>query len=77
LSLATYGDVRDNADMPSDAIALFLLTGSFGAVTIAAVMYVKFPRPETRFTLVVTLLLGDVLLMVAPSVFLPRPHSKP
>jgi hypothetical protein len=62
--------------MLSDTIALFLLTGSFGAVTIAAVMYVKFPRPETRFTLVVMLLLGYVLLTVAPLVFLLRHHAK-
>jgi len=48
--------------MPPDLTALFLLAGSLSAVTIATVMYVGFPRPETRFTLVVTLLLVYALL---------------
>ena len=56
-NLATCGDLYDNAGMPPDLMALFLLTGLFNAVTIATVMYIGFPRPETRFTLVVTLLL--------------------
>ena len=34
-------------------IALFLLAGSSSAVTIAAVIYVGFPRLESRFILVV------------------------
>ena len=58
--------------MPPDLIALFLLTGSFNAVTIATVAYCGFPRPETRFTLVVTLLLVYALLTLAPLVFLPH-----
>ena len=71
LSLATCGDLRDNAGMTPQLTALFLLTGSCGAVTLAAGMHVSFPRLETRFTLVVTLLLVYVLLTLAPLVFLP------
>ena len=72
LSLATSGDLRDNAGMAPDLIALFLLAGASSVVTIATVMYVGFPRPETRFTLVVTLLLVYTLLTLAPLVFLPH-----
>ncbi|MBM4258794.1 MAG: hypothetical protein FJ147_23190 [Deltaproteobacteria bacterium] len=57
--------------MPHDLVALFLLTGSLNVVTIATVMYCGFPRSETRFTLVVTLLLTYALLTLAPLVFLP------
>jgi len=39
-------------------------------VTIATVMYIGFLRQETRFTLVVTLLLVYALLMLVPLVFL-------
>lgn len=56
--------------MPPDLIAMFLLAGSLNVVTIATVMYVGFPRPETRFTLVVTLLLVYAVLTLAPLVFL-------
>jgi hypothetical protein len=56
--------------MPPDLTTLFLLAGSLSAVTIAVIMYVGFPRPETRFTLVVTLLLVYALLTLAPLVFL-------
>jgi hypothetical protein len=56
--------------MPPDLIALFLLTGASSALTIAVVMYTGFPRPETRFTLVVTLLLVYAVLTLAPLVFL-------
>jgi len=55
--------------MPPDLIALFLLAGSLSAVTLATVLYVGFPRPETRFTLVVKLLLVSVLLTLG---FLPQ-----
>ncbi len=51
---------------------LFLLLGSFCLVFIATVVYVGFPRLETRFTLVVTLLLVSALLTLAPFVLLPR-----
>jgi len=54
--------------MPPDLIALFLLAGSRSAVTLALVLYVGFPRPETRFTLVVMWLFVSVLLAL---VFLP------
>lgn len=67
--------MRDNNSMAHDLIALFLLAGASGVVTIAAgasgvvtiatVMYAGFPRPETRFTLVVTLLLVYVLFTLA------------
>ena len=57
--------------MASDLMAL-LLTGSFNAVTIATVASVGFPRPETRFTLVVTLLLVSAVLTLALLVFLPH-----
>ena len=50
-------------------IALFLLTGASSALTIVVVMYIDFPHPENRFTLVVTLLLVYVLLTL---VFLPH-----
>jgi hypothetical protein len=33
--------------MATDLIALFLLAGALSAVTIATIMYVGFPRPET------------------------------
>ena len=58
--------------MTPDLIALFPLTGALSAVTIAVIMYAGFPRPETRFTLVVTLLLVYAVLTLAPLVFLPR-----
>jgi len=58
--------------MSLDLMALFLLTGSSNAVTISTVMYVGFPRPETRFTLVVTLLLVYAVLTLALLVFLPQ-----
>jgi hypothetical protein len=48
--------------MSPDLITLFLLAGSLSAVTLTTVMYVGFPRSETRFMLVVTLLLVYVLL---------------
>ena len=72
MSLTTCGDLYDNAGMPPDLTALFLLAGASSAVTIATVMYAGFPRPETRFTLVVTLLLVYALLTLAPLVFLPH-----
>ncbi|MGE0822572.1 MAG: hypothetical protein AB7G75_32060 [Candidatus Binatia bacterium] len=56
--------------MPPAVTAMFLLTGSLGAVTIATVMYCGFSRPETRFTLVVSLLLVFAVLTLAPLVFL-------
>ena len=68
LSLVTWNDLRDNVSMVSELTTLFLLTGSFNAVTIATIMYTGFPRPETRFTLVVTLLLVYALLALAPLV---------
>jgi hypothetical protein len=43
-------------------MTLFLLAGSLSAVTLTMVMYVGFPRSETRVMLVVTLLLVYVLL---------------
>jgi hypothetical protein len=58
--------------MPPDLMALFLLTGAVSAVMIATLMYAGFPRPETRFTLVVTLLLVTAVLTLAPVVFLLR-----
>jgi hypothetical protein len=50
-------------------------------VTIATLMSVGFPRPETRFTLAVTLLCVYALLTLAPLVFLrarisPLMHSQ-
>ena len=62
--------MRDNAEMPPDLIALFLLAGASSAVTIATIAYGDLPRPETRFTLVVTLLLVYALLTLAPPMFL-------
>jgi hypothetical protein len=59
--------------MAPDLMALYLLAGSLNVVTIATLMYCGFPRPETRFTLVVTLLLVYALLTLAPLVFL-RPR---
>jgi len=50
-------------------IALFLLTDSLNAVTIVTVAYVEFPRPETRFTPVVMLLLVYAVLTRTPLVF--------
>ena len=41
-------------------------------MTIATIMYVGFPRPETRFTLVVTLLLVYAPLTLVPVVLLSR-----
>ena len=71
LSLACFFHVRNNAVMPPDLIALFLIAGASCAVTMASVMSVGFPRTETRFTLIVILLLGYALLTLAPLVFLP------
>jgi len=51
--------------IPPDLTALYLLTGA-SSVTIATVMDVGFPRLETRFTLVVTLLLANAVLTQAP-----------
>ena len=75
MSLATVSDLRDNAGMPPDLMALFMFAGALSAVTIVIIMYVGFPRPETRLTLVVTLLLVYALLTLAPLVFLPHPMS--
>jgi hypothetical protein len=72
LSLATFGDLRENKDMSSTIIALFLFLGSFNVVTIATVAYCGFPRPETRFSLVVTLLLVYALLALAPLMLFPH-----
>ena len=72
LSLALSCAMRDNAGMPPNLMALFLLAGASCAVTISTVMYVGFPRPETRFTLVVTLLLVYAVLTLAPWVLLPH-----
>ena len=47
LSLATLSDLRDNAGMPPDLIALFLLAGALSAVTSAPVAYCGFPCPLT------------------------------
>ncbi len=58
--------------MPPDLLALFLLAGAPRAITLAAAMYIGLPRPETSFTLVVTLLLAYVLLSLAPLVLLPH-----
>lgn len=57
--------------MAPQLTALFLLLGSFCVVCIATVAYAGFPRFETRFTLVVTLLLVYLLLTLAPLVCLP------
>ena len=66
-------DLRDNAGMPPDLIALFLVAGASCAVTISTVMYVGFSYPDTRLTLVVTLLLVYALLTLASLVLLPHP----
>ena len=73
MNLVTQSDLRDNAGMPPDLLALFLLDGVLSAATTAVVMRTGFPRPETRFTLVVTLLLVYALLTLAPLAFL-FPH---
>jgi hypothetical protein len=65
--------VRNNRGMPPTLVPLFLLLGSFSALTIATVMYAGFPRSETRFPLVVTLLLVYAVLTVTPLVLLPAP----
>jgi len=75
LSLATFSDVGDNAGMPPDLIALFLLAGALSAVTLVTILYVGFSRLDTRLTLVVTLLLVYALLTLAPLVFVPHPMS--
>jgi hypothetical protein len=51
-------------------MVLFLPASSLNVVTIAVVMYGGFPRPETCFTLVVTLLLVYAVLTLTPMVFL-------
>ena len=58
--------------MALDLIALFLLTGSFTAVTIATGASCGFPWLETRFTLVVTVFLVYARLTLAPLVLLPH-----
>ena len=65
----------DNAGMPPDLIALFLLAGALSAVTLVTILYVGFSRLDTRLTLVVTLLLVYALLTLAPLVFVPHPMS--
>jgi hypothetical protein len=77
LSLATFSDLCDIAGIAPDLIVLFLLAGALSAVTIATIMYVGFPRPETHFTLVMTLLLvyAVLTLALAPLVLLPHPMS--
>jgi hypothetical protein len=72
LSLATFGDLRENKDMSPTTITLFLLVGSFNVVTIATIAYCGFTRPETRFSLVVTLLLVYALLTLAPLILFPH-----
>lgn len=56
--------------MPPALLALFLLVGSFGVITIATLAYVFFHRADTRFTLVISLLLVCVVLVLSPLVFL-------
>jgi hypothetical protein len=48
----------------------FLLFASFSAMTIALVVYGLFPRPDTRLTAVVTMLLVYTILVLAPLRFL-------
>lgn len=48
----------------------FLLFASFSAITIGLVVYVLFPRPDTRLTAVVTMLLVYTVLVLAPLHFL-------
>jgi uncharacterized membrane protein YqjE len=55
----------------------FLLFASFSAMTIALVVYVLFPRPDTRLAAVVTLLLVYTVLVLAPLHFLsPLQHER-
>ena len=75
MSLVTVDDLRDNAGMPPDLVALFLFAGALSTVTIITIMYVGFSRPDTWLTLVVTLLLVYALLTLAPLVFVPHPMS--
>ena len=75
LSLVLSRTLRNNARMPPDLTALFLLAGALSVVTIAVVVYIDFSRPETRFTLVVTVVLVYALLTLTPVVFLPSRQS--
>jgi hypothetical protein len=55
----------------------FLLFASLCAIVIALVVYVLFPRPDTRLTAVVTMLLVYTVLSLAPLRFLsPLQHER-
>jgi hypothetical protein len=56
--------------MPPALLALFLLVGSFGVITIATLSYVFFHRAETRFALVISFLTVCVILILSPLIFL-------
>ena len=60
--------------MPPALLALFLLVGSFGVITIAILSYVFFHRAETRFALVISFLTVCAILILSPLVFL-RPFA--
>lgn len=53
-------------------MATFVLFASLGAILLALFAYLFFPCPETRFTVVVALLLVYAVLALAPLVFLQR-----
>ena len=55
----------------------FLLFASCSAIALALVVYVLFPRSDTRLTAVVTMLLVYTVLVLAPLRFLsPLQHQK-
>jgi uncharacterized membrane protein YqjE len=62
--------------MPHLLPLAFLLFASLSAMTLALIVCVLFPRPDTRVTAVVTLLLVYTVLVLAPLHFLSPLQSK-
>jgi len=71
LSLATFGDLRDNMDMTPHLTLLLLLTGSVHALTFATVLYTGFPHLDTLYPIVGTVFILYVLVTPASLVLLP------
>ena len=71
LSLATFGDLRDNMDMTPHLTLLLLLPGSVHTLTFATVLSTGYSHPDPPFPLVGTVLVLSVFLTLVSLVLLP------
>ena len=72
LSLVPSRILLHNSSMHLSLISLFRLTNSFGAVFLSSGASCEFNRHDTRYTLVLTLLLVSALLSLASLGVLPH-----